>query len=133
MMPLLRASALALALISVSACATPGLDGPPGANAPSAAQTATRAMLAAETAFNVAATAELDAKSVGLLTGANAERADGIRRQAYAALLTLRAVYQAGKTPDSTSLLVLTNQLLLLSGKTPGAVPQVAPLPTVHP
>lgn len=133
MIPLLRAGVMALALIGLSACATPGPIGPGGANPPTVAQTSTRAMLAAETAFNVAATAELDAKSVGLLTGDNAVKADNIRRQAYAVLLTLRAAYQAGRTPDSASLLILTNQLLLLSGKQPGAIPPVAPLPTLHP
>lgn len=132
-MPLLRASLVALALICLSACAAPGPTGPVTGNPPTAAQASTRAMLAAETAFNVAATAELDAKSVGLLTGDKAVRADNLRKQAYAVLLTLRAAYQAGKAPDSASLLILTNQLLLLSGQTPGAIPQVAPLPTVHP
>lgn len=89
------------------------------------AQVAQRAMLAAETAFNVAATAELDAKAMGILKGAQAVRADQVRKDAYTTLLGLRAVYAAGQTPDATSLLILTNQLLALAGKPPVVVPTV--------
>lgn len=116
--PIAAAILLACAApLSLAGCATP---------APAtAAQSAQRAMLAAETAFNLAATAELDAKATGVLTGDNAVKADAIRRQAYQVLLSLRAVYAAGRAPDVMSLLVLTNQLLVLAGKAP--VPVIVP------
>lgn len=111
--------ALACAPVCLSACSTTS-----GAvSAPTTpAQAAQRAMLAAETAFNVAATAELDAKGTGLLTGASAAKADAIRHQAYTALLAARATYALGQTPDPTALLLLTNQLLALAGQTVPAV-----------
>ena len=122
-LPALVAVALiACTPFSLAACASR-----PPAVALSPAQVASRAMLAAETAFNVAATAELDAKGVGLLTGEKAEEADRIRKDAYQVLLALRAAHAAGETPNLTSLLVLTNQLLALSGK---PVPTV-PMPNV--
>lgn len=119
------------ALAAVFLCAPLGacntLSSPP-AQALTPAQVAQRAMLTAETAFNVAATAELDAKALGLLKGEKAARADQIRKDAYTTLLGLRAVYAAGQTPDATSLLVLTNQLLVLAGKPPVVVPTVPTL-----
>jgi len=122
---LAAALALVCAPLALSACVHPG----PGASRPlTPAQAAQRAMLTAETAFNVAATAQLDAKAVGLLTGEEAARADQIRKDAYQALLAVRAVYAAGQAPDLTSLLLLTNQLLALAGKQP--VPTV-PVPNV--
>lgn len=128
---LLAGPVLALALAGgLAACSTTAMPGQPPA---SVHQVATKAMLAAETAFNVSATAELDAKSVGLLTGDNAVKADATRKQAYAVLVGLRAVYAAGQSPDLASLLVLTNQLLVLVGKTPVPVPTVVPVPTLQP
>lgn len=129
-MKTLKAAAAALLLcagpMALSACTPPS-----AAKAQlTAAQAAERAMLAAETAFNVAATAELDAKATGILAGDNVTKADAIRKQAYQVLVGLRAVYAAGKTPDLASLLLLTNQLLALSGKTPPAV-AVPSIPTI--
>lgn len=115
--------AAALLCAPLGACVTAGV---PAATTP--AQTAQRAMLTAETAFNVAATAELDAKAMGLLTGEKAARADQARRDAYQALLGLRAIYAAGRTPDTVSFLALTNQLLVLAGKPPVVVPNVPTL-----
>lgn len=112
----LAAVLICTAPMALTACATRA--GP----SVTAHQTAQRAMLAAETAFNVAATAEIDAKATGILVGDNAVKADAIRKQAYQVLLSLRAVYAAGKTPDLTSLLLLTNQLLILAGQTPPVV-----------
>lgn len=112
------AAALAICCAPLAGCVTP--PGPPVAVTP--AQAAARAMLTAETAFNVSATAQLDAKAVGLLTGEEAAKADRIRKDAYTALLALRAVYATGRTPDLTSLLLLTNQLLALAGHPPAAV-----------
>lgn len=82
-------------------------------------------LLAAESAFNVAATAEEDAKASGVLAGAKATKADADRHQAYQVLLTLRAAYKAGQTLDPTALLALTNDMLTLAGKAP--VPANAP------
>jgi predicted small secreted protein len=118
--------AVALAAVILLACA-PSLSGcattsAAGSTAVTPAQAAQRAMLAAETAFNVAATAEIDAKGTGLLKGDNAAKADGIRKQAYTVLVGLRATYALGKSPDPVALLLLTNQLLMLAGQ---------PVPTV--
>lgn len=113
------AVALACAPLALSGCATPS--GASTATTP--AQAAQRAMLAAETVFNIASTAELDAKGTGLLTGAAAVKADAIRKQSYQVLLRLRAAYAAGQSPDLVSLLLLTNQLLALAGQ---QVPAVA-------
>lgn len=115
---LAAALALACAPLALSGCATPS--GTSTATTP--AQAAQRAMLAAETMFNVAATAELDAKGAGLLAGANAVKADAIRHQAYTVLLAARATYALGQSPDPAALLLLTNQLLLLAGQTVPAV-----------
>lgn len=118
---LLIAGALALATCTgLSGCVSHPAGSPAAAITP--AQAAQRTMLAAETAYNVAATAELDAKGAGLLKGDNAVRADAIRKQAYQVLLGLRSTYSLGKTPDAAALLTLTNQLLALAGQ---------PIPTV--
>ncbi|MDB5447637.1 MAG: hypothetical protein JWQ97_2954 [Phenylobacterium sp.] len=115
----LRAAAAALVLLSapLGACVThPG-------QTPAAiyAQSATQAMLAAETVFSVAAQAEMDAKATGLLAGAKAAEADDLRHQAYQVLLTARAAYKLGRSPDTTALIQLTTQILALSGKQPVA------------
>jgi len=124
--PILAAALLCAA--PLAACGTtPAASPPSAASVQSAAQ---KAMLAAETAFNVAATAELDAKGTGILSGQNAVKADAIRKEAYQVLVGLRTVYAAGKTPDLGALLALTNQLLTLSGHTPAAVAPPA-IPTL--
>lgn len=130
MRTLLRAGALALALTAsgLAGCATAPGPTPAGAHA---ITPATRAMLAAESAFNAAATAELDAKSTGLLSGDKAAQADAIRKQAFEALKIARLAYQVGQTPDLVGILLLTNQLLALAGKPPVVAPVVAPIPTL--
>lgn len=122
------ALACGLLCAPLGACSTPGSPAAPA----TAAQTAQRAMLMAETAFNVAATAELNAKGTGVLAGDRAVRADAIRHQAYAALLALRATYAAGRSPDVASFLLLTNQLLMLAGKSPVDV-SIPTIPTIQP
>lgn len=82
-------------------------------------------LLAAESAFNVAATAEEDAKASGALTGSAAVKADADRKKAYQVLLTMRAAYKAGQTLDPAALLAVTNDMLVLAGKAP--VPANAP------
>lgn len=121
------AVALACAPLALSACSTTS---GAASTVTTPAQAAQRAMLAAETAFNVAATAELDAKGTGLLKGDNAVKADALRHQAYTVLLAARATYALGQTPDPTALLLLTNQLLALAGQTVPAV-AVPVLPTL--
>lgn len=118
------ALAAAMLCAPLGACSTMG--GLPAATTP--AQTAQRAMLTAETAFNVAATAELDAKAMGLLTGDKLTKADQMRHDAYQALLGLRAVYASGATPNAAGFLILTNQLLILAGKAPVVVPNIPTL-----
>lgn len=94
---------LVLAL-TLAACATP-----------SAHRTAEQAMLTAETAFNVAAQAELDAKAAGLLSPAQAAQGDDIRHKAYSALLVARAAYAAGNVPNVGAVTALTEPLLNLA------------------
>ena len=110
-MKTLKAALAVASLLALSACVHAG-----GATA-TPHQVAEEVMVSAESAYNVAATAEVEAKAAGLLTGTKATQADQIKAQAYAALKAMRIVYANGGTPDATQLLSFTNDLLAAAGK----------------
>ncbi len=98
----IRIAAAGLCSLSLTACATLGGSSPE------------KALLSAETAFNVAATAERDFCPDGVPKTAQCAHGDLLRHQAYSALLVARAAYKVGKTPDVASILALTGQLTAL-------------------
>lgn len=81
--------------------------------------TLTKSLLGVEGLFNAAAQAELDAKAGGFLTGADADRADKARHDAYAGLVVAEAAYKAGRSPDIASVTELIQQLQILTPKRP--------------
>ena len=78
---------------------------------------AERALLTVETSYHAAASAELDAKAAGLLTGDNATQADELRHKGYSALLVARAAYNNGQMPDTLAIAQITTQILALIPK----------------
>jgi hypothetical protein len=115
--------------LALAACAPLATSTAPASGV--AASPVTTAELGVEAAFTAAASAELDAKNVGLLAGDKAAKADDIRHQAYAALLVIRTAAQAGRTPDTTAFNALIAQLQMLTPKAAQpAGPQVV-VPTI--
>jgi hypothetical protein len=108
--PLFAAAALALASLSLGACA--GLQAPPG---PAAALQATavddKALYAAEAVYNVAAEAYVAAEANGLLSPDTKAQAKAILANAYKVLTGARAAYAAGNASAFNSQL---NQLTIL-------------------
>lgn len=100
--------AIALAGGSLGGCAT---------DTQSAQVLAIRTLIDAEAAFNAAVTAERAAETSGLLTGANAAKADALIAQAYSALKLARIAERAGVNPEVSSITALVVQIIALTPK----------------
>lgn len=80
-------------------------------SAPAETATFSRLVIDADAAFIAGATTLNELEAAGKLTGANRTTAEGLRVQAHNALVALRAVADARRTPDPASFYAALAQL----------------------